>query len=94
VGKFVGKYIVVKNDGYTEAFIKNALDGMEIVDDAVVIRKQDMFAGPALHGYAASISIAAKLTSDLDEANNLQRTADYFHEQALDADAHVGKIPD
>lgn len=58
--------------------------------DAVVIRRQDLFAGPSLHAYAASITIAARLS---DEAR-LQPIADYFHEQAILADAEGWKVPD
>lgn len=72
------------------------------LDDAVVIRTQDVFAGPALHAYAANISTAISVIKSLpidaieiDEAvARLQSIADHFHEAALEADDKVGKIPD
>jgi hypothetical protein len=44
--------------------------------DAVVIRRQDLFAGPALHSYAAAISIAVKLSRDNGIAKQGNRTVD------------------
>lgn len=58
--------------------------------DAVVIRRQDLFAGPALHSYAASIGIASRVGNLPD----LIPVADYFHEQALLADEEGWKVPD
>ena len=58
--------------------------------DAVVIRRQDLFAGPALHAYAASIGIAARVGNLPD----LIWVADYFHEQAVLADEEGWKVPD
>lgn len=60
------------------------------LDDAVVIRRQDLFAGPALHSYASSIAIASKLSDE----RKLQPIADYFHRQAVLADAEGWKLPD
>lgn len=71
------------------------------VDDAVVIRQQDIFAGPALHVYSASINAAIMAIKDRDpkaDCRKLQSIADYFHEQATEADqlagSEAGKIPD
>ena len=69
------------------------------VEDAVVIRTGDVFAAPALHSYAASIAVAAKMGRNLDpqqhpEFANLQRIADYFHERAVEADGRYSKVPD
>jgi hypothetical protein len=66
------------------------------IKDAVVIRKQDVFAGPALHGYAASISVSARVLMSKvpDVATQLQDIADYFHREAVDADATSSKLPD
>lgn len=60
------------------------------LDDAVVIRRQDLFAGPALHSYASSIAIASRLSDD----SRLQPIADYFHRQAVLADEEGWKTPD
>jgi len=64
--------------------------------DSVVIRLRDTFASAALHTYANSIAITAKLLGDHfpTTSKNLQRTADYFHEQAIAADDTDSKLPD
>lgn len=68
-----------------------------VVEGAVVIRTQDVFAGPALHSYAANIGLVAKIMRKAgmtEQARSLQSTADYFHDAALAADATDGKLPD
>lgn len=62
------------------------------IDDAVVIRRQDVFAGPALHAYAANIRLAATLLKGTQQEGDLLAIASYFHEQATLADevAHAG----
>lgn len=68
-----------------------------LLPDAVVIRRQDFFAAPALHTYANSIGLAARLAHAAPEqkvAKRLQSIADYFHEQAVLADEEGFKIPD
>lgn len=109
------KYITFKRADYDAVMIRNA-NNMPVelkhvllqseVKDAVVIRRQDMFAGPALHAYAASIDVAVRIAMDmaravprLDEDTNrkigdLRRIADYFHEQATICDDTNGKLPD
>lgn len=107
------KYVVVKRDDFDAVFGEDFPGNHEIgdiyaalleheVDDAVVIRRQDMFAGPALHTYAASIDVAVKIASaqrvdDLRVARqigDLRRIADYFHQQATLCDDTAGKLPD
>lgn len=57
------------------------------IDDAVVIRLQDMFAGPALHTYASSISIALELLpADHPDREGMEEVAAYFYEMAAEAD--------
>lgn len=73
------------------------------VEDAVVIRRQDMFAPPALDAYANAITVALTVLSEADGGadiydaeipKKLRDVADYFHEQAkLAWDLHR-KIPD
>lgn len=85
------KYIVFRNTN-SEYYHRDAA-----IEDAVVIRRQDVFAGPALHAYGHSIALVAKLlqaNGNGHEAVPLQRIADYFHEQALLADAEGYKVPD
>lgn len=98
-----GKYITFKRADYDAIIIK---DGPKMsaelkhvllqseVNDAVVIRRQDVFAGPALHTYAHSIALAASQFADGEQRKKLQDIADYFHEQAVLADEMRGKLPD
>jgi hypothetical protein len=93
------KYITFKREELQTTFplpFVRTLRELEI-EDAVVIRTQDAFAGPALHAYAASISIAAKVLFDTgspEQATALQDIADYFSLRAEEADAGPQKIPD
>lgn len=97
------KYIVFKRSEW-EAFAvsgANAHDHpLNMVYDAVVIRTRDTFAGPALHSYAASIGVAARVIGIVDplKAKGLMDIADYFSERAEEADtiAHsdADKLPD
>jgi hypothetical protein len=64
------------------------------IKDGVVIRRQDLFAGPALHAYAACIALASKMSPDASTRRQLGSVADYFHEQAVLADSEGRKIPD
>ena len=75
--------------------VTNRLTGA-VIPDAVVIRKQDLFAGPALHSYAHAIAAVAQalMPYDLARAKALQGIADYFAECALDSDSMVTKLPD
>lgn len=95
------KYVVFKREDFERLMDEDrphmyaaALE----VEDAVVIRRQDLFAGPALHSYAHSIALAARIVqtgnASRDEEKRLQQIADYFHEQALLADAEGYKLPD
>lgn len=68
------------------------------LDDAVVIRTKDIFAGPALHAYAANISTAISILRSVsppftDVADELQRVADYFSDAAAEADEIAGTLP-
>jgi hypothetical protein len=95
------KYIVFKRDDFDAMMVPHAMNfataeqhfqGLTsmALNDAVVIRRQDLFAGPALHSYAAAIAIADRLSND----SGLRPIADYFHEQAVLADAEGWKLPD
>jgi hypothetical protein len=61
--------------------------------DAVVIRRQDLFASPCLFAYSAMISIVAKNHSNPEVAKELQVIADYFHAQAVLAGEEGYKLP-
>lgn len=97
------KYLVFKTEEY-EAMMDNDLDPRHLaLDDAVVIRRQDVFAPPALDCYANAITVTIegmKLTdtgttsANYDTRKSLQDTADYFHEQAAKAWTEQRKLPD
>lgn len=86
------KYVVVKKEnvvgrGTTQTpFMLLAGD---VLEDAVVIRTGDVFAGPALHAYASNIQVAVSILAehrpDVDLAG-MRAAADYFHERAEEAD--------
>jgi len=85
----VTKYFVYKND--------NGRDG-ELVEDAVVIRRQDIFAPPALDAYANAIQTCIEVlcngTKPSGRTLELQAVADYFHDQAAKAWTEQRKLPD
>lgn len=66
----------------------------ERIRDAVVIRRQDYFASPALATYASMIAIVLHLIPDGDRKDELLRVADYFDHQAALAAEEGWKIPD
>jgi hypothetical protein len=63
------------------------------VPDAVVIRRQDLLAAPALATYSSMIALAAK-TSDNGLQERLMKVADYFEDQAQLAADEGHKFPD
>lgn len=71
------------------------------IDDAVVIRRQDVFAPPALDAYANSITIVIEVLKKSNPditteglIKGLRDAADYFHEQARESWQTVRKLPD
>lgn len=79
------------------------------VPDAVVIRRQDSFAPPALDAYANGIQAVIETYKSLEKViwgneeplpeftavlDNLQSKADYFHSQAALAWSADRKLPD
>lgn len=102
-----GKYITFKRTEFN-AFMNNLLaqlpSGDEVrvtgatleVQDAVVIRRQDVFAPPALDAYANLIEAALQIARDTDseEHEQLVNIADYFHQQAAEAWVTQRKLPD
>lgn len=68
------------------------LANAEIVD-AVVIRRQDVFASPCLLTYAAMISMVAKNHPDVAVGQELLVIADYFHGQGVLAGDEGYKLP-
>lgn len=97
-----GKYVVFKREEW-----RQWIDEWPEVDpeaepaaleDAVVIRRQDVFAPPALDAYANAIQTCVEVlcngTSPSGRAADLQKIADYFHTQAQLAWDTVRKLPD
>jgi hypothetical protein len=76
------KYIVYKVTG-------------EPVPDAVVIRRQDVFAPPALDAYANAITVVIESGClAIEDRRRLQGVADYFHDQAAKSWSEQRKLPD
>ena len=108
------KFLVVKRSEVEQLLLELGLQSIEdanhpvdwatdtlesyALNDAVVIRTGDVFAGPALHSYAHTIATVAKLTSDVEVQYQLQRIADYFADRAREADIaayeDTAKLPD
>lgn len=100
------KYVVVKKvdfDAWRETHdatgtpVVRSLES-KMLNDAVVIRLQDVFSRPAFDAYAASILVALELTKPTPEnketREHLQALADYFHTMAERAAHTRHKIPD
>ena len=64
-----------------------------IVADAVVIRRQDLFASPCLATYASMIVLVAG-NHDKHRRKVLMAVADYFEDQAQLAADEGWKLPD
>lgn len=89
------KYITFRRDrsvSTTDGWV-TFHQGDELLD-AVVIRRQDFFASPALATYAAMIACAVKLTTDPEVSAQLQAVADYFQRQSEIAADEGFKFPD
>lgn len=69
-----------------------------LIEDAIVIRRQDVFSPPAFDAYANAIATAIEVAVSIgvpkERLNGLQDTADFFHEQASLAWDTDRKIPD
>lgn len=87
------KYVVFKKDVW-EGTMECDLPDLQPLDDAVVIRTQDLFAGPALWVYAHVLGLAAKTQSDPEVGKRLGEIADYFSLRATEAGERLGKVPD
>lgn len=65
-----------------------------VLADAVILRRQDRFTGPALHTYTAMMNMAVRFMEPSKERTHLSQLADYFHEQAVLSDEESFKVPD
>lgn len=99
------KYVVLRRDKLPPgalAVLDRRTDGTfivvadAIVDDAVVIRRQDLFASPCLATYASMIHMVARNIEahEPDQARELAGIADYFDDQARLAADEGWKLPD
>ncbi len=95
------KYVVFKRDEFRDWYQTVESHGGHVpmaLDDAVVIRRQDVFAPPSLDAYANAITVALELTthgvSQSERSKKLRNIADYFHDQAVLAWETDRKIPD
>ena len=105
------KFIVFNRDEFTKALyseeMKLALNVMPLsLDDAVVIRRRDVFAPPALDAYANNIVSTIEALKTIKDRvgklplsititiDRLQEIADYFHAQANLAWQENRKLPD
>ena len=76
------------------------LEDLVPIEDAVVIRRQDAFAPPALDAYANAILTSLQLDLVVNGGNKhpavmrLREIADYFHDQAVAAWHTTRKLPD
>lgn len=101
------KYVVFKKEQFdhwmrrVRAFKPD--DHPDMLKDAIVIRRQDIFAGPGLHAYAAAISTVIEMMEGgvifpmVMEQNlpQLYALREFFHAQALLADEYKDKkFPD
>ena len=79
----------------TQYVLPSALDEVEKIylRDAVVIRRQDYLAAPALATYASVIGLATHLTTG-EVKDRLLAVADYFQQQSELAAEEGWKLPD
>jgi hypothetical protein len=95
------KYVTFKREDFNAWWNQTSVGGTrhdvpapQEIKDAVVIRRQDYFASPALAGYAASIAIAIRLSDDDKKRAELMPVADYFQRQSELAAEEGWKTPD
>lgn len=93
------KYIVWKRDEMEKWMASHPTEGLPIpVPDAVVIRRQDVFAPPALDSYANAILCVIEavkgVPSNAPIVERLADTAEYFRGQAEAAYQVRRKLPD
>lgn len=83
-------YVFKKSDqiSVTDGYVTFATDAE--LPDAVVIRRQDLFASPCLATYANMIALVARRVEDPE----LLAIADYFEDQAQLAAEEGRKYPD
>lgn len=106
------KYVVFKREDWRKFAGEVPTSAIQfippVLEDAIVIRRQDMFAGPGLFAYANAIQTAIDLrhlqgtslvlrTKEIQQAqlDRLEELRDFFWEQAMMAShSETKKIPD
>lgn len=106
------KYIVFKTEDYHKALDVMGEGSSEaevklshhILEDAVVIRKQDTFAPAGLFAYYNAIQTALEIVDSIEDREESEALAqrlhhlcgirDYFFEQAQESNALTRKLPD
>lgn len=95
------KYVVFKAEEFSKWYQTVESKGGEVpmaLDDAVVIRRQDVFAPPALDAYSNAILTTVEIIradgGPIGRAENLEKIATYFHEQAALSWDTNRKLPD
>jgi len=88
------KYIVFKREDFESMVWGNSNYTPWEIKDAVVIRRQDLFASPCLATYAACIALVASREQDPKTKTELLDIADYFERQAQLAAEEGFKLPD
>lgn len=94
-----GKYVIFKQEEFDKWYtdILQAANPMAPppIEDGVVIRRQDVFAPPALDAYANSIQIALSIGAvNETHTSHLRKVADFFHQQAVLSWNANRKLPD
>lgn len=100
------KYVVFKLEDYQE-WLSNAGATLSPLEDAVVIRTQDIFAAPALYAYANCISTCREILERVQQVDGnrasfhpaylerLRTIEEYFMDRGDEADNHASKkVPD
>jgi hypothetical protein len=89
------KYITFNREQFEKFLESFNVDLHEIyeIKDAVVIRRQDLFASPCLLTYATMITMVAQHHPNQKIRNELQIIADYFHNQGVLAGEEGWKLP-
>ena len=102
------KYVTYNRNVF-DNWLSGFTDAMDLLEslsrevaDAVVIRRQDVFAAPALYAYASTIQTALEIIEvaklgreaglDID-TNQLRELAEFFAYQAHIAHEAHGKVP-
>lgn len=90
------KYVVfnkAKFDAWLDSSPYSSPNGR--VEDAVVIREQDIFAGPALEMYSAAMTVALRvMVKDHASYARLKEIRDYFRRCADRSYEMATKMPD